>query len=88
MQAVGGEMGVGSGVQLGAENTIGMGQGAVTKHFEMFALRMMHQFPANHTAHVCMGLSLRRHWLLSSTTPAPRVKRRQIEKVGQCFLRS
>ena len=69
------------GVQEGGEGHLGSGQQAVLFAFENFARRMMHQFPTNPTAHVCLGLMLRRRACHDGTSPVPQALRRQIEKV-------
>ncbi len=43
--------------------------------FENFARRMVHQFPTNPTARVCLGLMLRRRACHDGTRPVPQVWR-------------
>lgn len=49
---------------------------------ENFARRMVHQFPTNPTAQVCLGLVLRRRACHNGTRPVPQALRRQLEQVG------
>lgn len=60
---------------------------AVLFAFENFARRMVHQFPTNPTAQVCLGLMLRRRACHDGTRPVPQALRRQIENVSAGFSR-
>ena len=51
------------------------GMQAVLYAFENFARRMVHQFPTNPTARVCLGLMLRRRACHDGSTPVPQVRR-------------
>ncbi len=55
---------------------------AVLYALENFARRMVHLFPTNPTAQVCLGLMLRRRACLNGTRPVPQALRRQLEQVG------
>ena len=81
LQMVGSSCVLAGGVQEGGEGHLGSGQQAVLFAFENFARRMMHQFPTNPTAQVCLGLMLRRRACHDGTSPVPQALRRQIEKV-------
>lgn len=82
VQVVGSSCGVAGGVMEGGEGHVGSGQQAVLFAFENFARRMVHQFPSNPTAQVCLGLMLRRRACHDGTRPVPQALRRQIEQVG------
>ncbi|EFN59234.1 hypothetical protein CHLNCDRAFT_138218 [Chlorella variabilis] len=78
---VGSSCGVAGGVMEGGEGHVGSGQQAVLFAFENFARRMVHQFPSNPTAQVCLGLMLRRRACHDGTRPVPQALRRQIEQL-------
>ncbi|KAL4853629.1 Tetratricopeptide repeat protein SKI3 [Chlorella vulgaris] len=80
-QVVGSSVGVAGGVMEGGEGHVGGGQQSVLYAFENFARRMVHQFPSNPTAQVCLGLMLRRRACHDGTRPVPQALRRQIEAV-------
>lgn len=56
---------------------------AVLYALENFARRMVHQFPTNPTAQVCLGLMLRRRACQNGTRPVPQALRRQLEQVRE-----
>lgn len=78
-QMVGSSCALAGGVQEGGEGHLGGGQQAVLFAFENFARRMVHQFPTNPTARVCLGLMLRRRACHDGTRPVPQALRRRIE---------
>lgn len=85
-QVVGSSCGLAGGVHLGGEGHIGRGQYAVLWAFENFARRMVHQFPTNPTARVCLGLMLRRRACGDGMRPIPQAQRREMEALLRCAM--